>query len=287
MKWLKQPKARAYLRLSPADLKKGRSLDEQLQRVKSYCDGLGLKLTKVHADEPVGTLSSAPAAGVQQSLVGLMDLLCAAEVQAEKGLNTWSFVMVTDYDRLNHPGYSGDAFADLVNLGKTVVGVGDPLDLSAFEKPKKKTKGKPLTVTQRLYKGREEGAKAGYHQSGPAPYGYRRELVGKKPPRRVRLVIRPDEAELVRELFKRYLRCKSVRRLVEWLESHGKTTRRGKSWSLAGVAWILKNSNEPDAKMIAVAVQRLQSCQILSAASPTKSVIKPKTKGMHTRPRST
>lgn len=90
-------------------------------------------------------------------------------------------------------------------------------------------------LARRLFHGRIKGAKRGKHQSGPAPYGYKR---GKD----AELLIDEAEAEMVRFIFREYLRLRSMKKLIELLDAHGRKTRRNCAWSRAGISWILKNN---------------------------------------------
>lgn len=97
-------------------------------------------------------------------------------------------------------------------------------------------------VTARLLRGRENGARQGKHQSGTAPYGYVRDYEARGRGRRgVPLRIEGGEAEVIRTIFRLYLKLRSMKRVVEDLNAGGMRTRRGKEWSRAGIAWILKN----------------------------------------------
>lgn len=103
-------------------------------------------------------------------------------------------------------------------------------------------------VTLRLLRGREEGARRGKHQSGTAPYGYIRDYSkrgrlpkGEAAAKGVPLVIQPEEAEIVRLIFRLYLRHRSMKKVIEILQARGLRTRRSKEWSRAGISWILKN----------------------------------------------
>lgn len=101
-------------------------------------------------------------------------------------------------------------------------------------------------VTMRLLRGREEGARRGKHQSGTAPFGYVRDYARRGPrtdpsTKGVPLVIEPGEAEIVRLIFRLYLRTRSMKKVIEILHARGMRTRRGKEWSRAGISWILKN----------------------------------------------
>jgi hypothetical protein len=77
-------------------------------------------------------------------------------------------------------------------------------------------------------------------QSGPAPFGYVRERIGG---RRGQSQLRPDpqEADAVRVIFREYLRRRSMKKLIDYLQRENVSTRRGRLWSRAAIAWILKN----------------------------------------------
>jgi hypothetical protein len=96
-------------------------------------------------------------------------------------------------------------------------------------------------ITERLLRGREAGARQGKHQSGTSPYGYFRDYSTRSRGRGVPLRVHPAEAEVIRTIFRLYLKLRSMKRVVETLNGEGYRTRRGKEWSRAGIAWILKN----------------------------------------------
>ncbi len=76
----------------------------------------------------------------------------------------------------------------------------------------------------------------GRYGTGPAPYGYRRGGPGEKP-----LVVDDREAEVVRAIFREYLRTRSTGKVVKYLDSRGINTRKGNRWSRQAVAIILSN----------------------------------------------
>lgn len=101
-------------------------------------------------------------------------------------------------------------------------------------------------VTLRLLRGREDGARRGKHQSGTAPFGYVRDYSPRPRADRledggVPLVVEPGEADIVRMIFRLYLKTRSMKKVIELLHERGLRTRRGKEWSRAGISWILKN----------------------------------------------
>lgn len=78
-------------------------------------------------------------------------------------------------------------------------------------------------------------AKRGRWNGGPIPFGFGYEPDLKK------LVINPEEAELVRTIYQIYLKHKSFRRVVHSLNSMGIKTRQGKAWASTSIRRILQN----------------------------------------------
>lgn len=228
-----------YARISAEEAANGHEdLSTQEDRIRKYSKSQGLDLVRIYLDEPVGILRSNPGHGDFCSRVGITNLL------DHSNLEEWPFVVVTNPDRLKATDLDFDPFECLVNQGRAVVTVGE--DLGIKEDDKRHAKGKlrrlgtAESVAERLLRGREAGARAGNHQSGPAPYGYCRDY-SQRYTKGVLLQIHHEEAAIVRLIFKEYLRRKSMKRLIEFLDSQSLKTRRKKQWSRAGVSWILKN----------------------------------------------
>lgn len=51
----------------------------------------------------------------------------------------------------------------------------------------------------------------------------------------------PDEAEVVRRIYKSFLRGQSIRMIKGWLDAEGIAPRKGKEWSLSSIENLLKN----------------------------------------------
>jgi site-specific DNA recombinase len=231
-------KAVGYIRLTADEALKGlEDCKSQEARIRNYAKGEGLDVTSVYVDDPIGVLQSASHLGDVCSRAGIINLL------DESMAKDWKFVIVAHMDRLQRTDIDFDPLSELARYGKSVAVVGQKLNLKKSEakRAKKREKfGQSLSVAERLLKGREAGARAGKHQSGPAPYGYMRDYT-ERSTKGVRLQIHPEEAAVVRVVFKEYLRRKSMKRLIEFLDEQGLKTRRKKQWSRAGVSWILKN----------------------------------------------
>lgn len=232
-------KAVAYVRLTADEVRAGYSSCEQQEaEIRDYAAKEGLEITAVYSDDPIGILTSAPNLGAVCSRAGVVNLLDDASIK------DWNFVVVVKADRLMRKDMGLDAGTELQRQGKRVVELGEALTLSARKPPKGGAGVVPeksdISVAERLLRGREAGARAGKHQSGPAPYGYIRDYTDRNS-QGVRLQIHPEEANVVRTIFKEYLRRRSMKKLIEHLDSQGLRTRRKKRWSRAGVSWILKN----------------------------------------------
>ncbi|MGC8846585.1 MAG: recombinase family protein, partial [Candidatus Hydrogenedens sp.] len=93
-----------------------------------------------------------------------------------------------------------------------------------------------LTHGERVRRGQIASVQQGRYGTGPAPYGYRRGEEGEKP-----LVVDDYEAEIVRMIFREYIRTRSTGRVVDYLHSKGIFTRQGKKWSRQAISIILSN----------------------------------------------
>ena len=89
---------------------------------------------------------------------------------------------------------------------------------------------------QRVKRGQRVAVQQGRYGTGPAPYGYKRlnDSSGA-------LVIDDREAEVVRIIFREYLRTRSTGKVVDYLHSRSIYTRKGNKWSRQAIAIILSN----------------------------------------------
>jgi site-specific DNA recombinase len=212
------------------------SIESQEAELRKFAEKTGIKLGKVYSD-----VGLSPTQGTCAGLISILDTMN----------EDWVGVLVTQRDRLEDmPSLSFDAMQELRQNGRKVF-VADSATAKILKTQRPKATPRPSAakadeahrrkeIAARLFKGREAGAKAGKHQSGPAPFGYRRDY-SKRVSDGVLLVPSPEEAEVVKMIFREYLRLRSMKRLIRLLDEHGLRTRRGKQWSRAGVSWILKN----------------------------------------------
>lgn len=232
-----------YARTSYAEQVDGSfsSVEEQERDLRQFAERTGLALEAVHKDTGLN-----PNHGTCAGLISILDSM----------ENGWEAVLVSSACRLRGaPNVSFDPLVELRENDKRVL-IADPSTADALAKivarvkasrkaaepePEPQCEGvRRRKIAERLLKGREAGAKAGKHQSGPAPFGYRRDY-SRRTTDGVLLVPDEKESEIVQLIFREYLRLRSMKRLIKLLDDMGLKTRRGKRWSRAGVSWILKN----------------------------------------------
>lgn len=103
----------------------------------------------------------------------------------------------------------------------------------APEKQDRQSKG---SHGQRVKRGQRVAVQQGRYGTGPAPYGYRR-LENSSGS----LAIDDREAEVVRMIFREYLRAKSTGKVVNMLHDRKILTRKGNRWSRQAIAIIISN----------------------------------------------
>jgi site-specific DNA recombinase len=90
------------------------------------------------------------------------------------------------------------------------------------------------------FKGRITRAENGFKQGGPAPYGYG--MTGRtRENRHSIMIVDEKESLVVKEIFRLYNELNSLRAVARELESKSLKTRRDKQWSIAGLAYIIRN----------------------------------------------
>ena len=88
----------------------------------------------------------------------------------------------------------------------------------------------------KVKRGQMNAVQQGRYGTGPAPYGYRRGKEGERP-----LEVDDREAEVVRTIFREYLRTRSTGKVVDYLHTNEIFTRKNNRWSRQAIAIILSN----------------------------------------------
>ena len=89
-----------------------------------------------------------------------------------------------------------------------------------------------INLGEEVRKGMAEKARRGELQTSP-PFGYRA--------KENRLVPEPEEAEVVRELYRRFAAGESIHTLTRWAGERGVLSRRGNPLDSRGIRYILEN----------------------------------------------
>lgn len=92
-----------------------------------------------------------------------------------------------------------------------------------------------MNINARTSGGRKQKASKGGYSGGKAPYGYRSEGHS--------LVIEPEEARIVREIYDLNSKGFSHRRIIGILREEGSLTRQGKDFAPSTIQSILSNEN--------------------------------------------
>jgi site-specific DNA recombinase len=119
-----------------------------------------------------------------------------------------------------------------------------PSDQSAEGKMLRQMKGvfseyEKAKIKERTMRGRREKLLAGHVPSGRAPYGYRYE--GKKEGKRGELVVNPEQAKVVRRIFRWADQGAKLLTIARQLDEEGVRTATGKRWSKPVIAAMLSN----------------------------------------------
>jgi site-specific DNA recombinase len=232
-----------YARTSWAEQARGvvPTVSEQERALRAFCEKTGLELLDVHCDTAIS-----PSQTTMEGVVSILDA----------PIEEWDAVLVVSPCRIQHPTASLNFLEELRDNEKKVLLADEatarllarlvkpaPAPAAAQERAQGDAgeQARRRDIAERLLRGREAGARAGKHQSGPAPFGYRRDYDRRDEGGGVMLVPDDSEGEVVRLIFREYLRLRSMKRLIKLLDERGLRTRRGKRWSRAGVSWILKN----------------------------------------------
>jgi DNA invertase Pin-like site-specific DNA recombinase len=215
-----------YTRVSTEDqAKEGFSLDAQVERLRMYCKAQGMEVFKEYVDDGhSGRSTNRPA--YQRML-------------ADK--DGWDAILVVKMDRIHRNSRNFMDMMDALNKwGKGFASMTENLDTTTamgrfvMDIIQRIAQLESEQIGERVYVGmHQKAATVGGMMGGGHPYGY--DIQDGK------LVVIPDEASVVKELFQKYLDGMSTGKLVAMLTERQVPTKRGGRWDAATVASILKN----------------------------------------------
>lgn len=226
-----------YLRKSRADVEaeahgEGETLSRHENALTALAEKSGLKITKIYREIISGeTIAARPE---------IQKLLSEVEQGAYKG------VLVMDADRLARgdsvdQGLVARAFRLTGTKIITPRKIYDPnseFDEEYFEFELFMARREYKLINRRIQRGRAASANEGRYIGSSAPYGYDRvKISGGKG-----FTLKPNrEDAVVKYIFEQYLKCGGAGAVAAALDEMGIPTKKGKAWSRATVAGILKN----------------------------------------------
>lgn len=224
-----------YVRVSTEEQKvSGLSLEAQEKRVRAYAESHGSNLAHLFADPGVSCTQVPP-----HKRPGLCALLATLD-RLPRGCAT---VVVYRLDRLGRNAREVlNLEHDLRSKGARLASVTESVDtstpsgtaylglLSVFAQYEAELIAERTFVSMKVALS-PNGARVG----GVPPFGYATDALGLYVPA-------PQEAEVVRELFAGFLALRSFAAVATTLNTAGRRTRAGRTWSHATVGLVLRNT---------------------------------------------
>lgn len=213
-----------YVRVSTENQLENYSIEEQMQRIRSYCDAKGWTLLKIYTDggysggnvnRPAlqSMLAAIKLGGADAVVVYKLDRLSRSQKDTMALLEDELLAYNTDFISIS------ENFDTSSPFGRAMIGI-----LSIFAQLEKDQ------ITERFTMGRIGRGKAGYfHGGGNAPTGY--DYVDGE------LIVNEFEAQAVKNIFSFFLSGKSINQIQNLISQ-----KYGGSWTATKVRNILQNS---------------------------------------------
>ncbi len=227
-------KAVLYTRVSTEDqAKEGFSLDSQIERLRSYCQAREWKIYREFVDDGYS--------GRDTKRPGYQTLM--------EEMDSWDVLLVLKMDRIHRNSRNFMEMMDqLKKHGKEFVSMTESLDTSTamgrfvVDIIQRIAQLESEQIGERVYAGMHQKANTPTDRLGNErspylgfnhPYGYDY-LDGK-------LLVNPEEAEIVKEIFSKYIIGRSMGEIAKYLNRVRAPTKKGGKWDKRTVANILKN----------------------------------------------
>lgn len=218
-----------YIRVSTqTQAEKGYGLKTQRQAIKEYCKSHNLELAQLFIDEGIS--------GTEIDRKGLTELLTAFNgIRKVIVLNT-SRLWRNDTAKVLIQRTLKQAQADVISIEQPSYSLytNDPNDFLLNGMIELLDQYERLSINLKLAKGRKTKARSGIKACGVAPMGY-------KWNNNAEIEVDPENAEIVKMIFGKYLELGSIGKLKKYLDENMYTTQRGNSFSKQALADILSN----------------------------------------------
>lgn len=221
-----KPKVAIYTRVSTEDqAKEGFSLEAQLDKLRSYCKARDWEIAQEYVDDGYsGRNTRRPA--YQRML---------------KEIDQWDTLLVIKMDRIHRNSKNFMLMMEeLKSQEKEFVSMTESLDTSTamgrfvMDIIQRIAQLESEQIGERVYDGMEQKARINGGVLGfNIPYGYDYND-GK-------LIINPEEAENVKDIYDMYIDGMSMKKIAEELNSRNIPTKLNKTWGAQTVSLILKN----------------------------------------------
>ncbi len=215
-----------YVRVSTEDqAKEGYSLDAQEKRLSDYCKFNGLEIAGLYRDEGYSGRNT-----FRPAYRRMMD-----------DIDDWDGILVLKMDRIHRNSRHFTAMMDTLRKhGKEFISMMEKFNTETamgrfvMDTIQRIAQLESEQIGDRVKIGMARKAETGDGNMGsPDPYGYTH--------KDGMLVIREDEAENVREMFRMKTAGNGPSAIADWLNRSSIPSKTGKTWSRQAVSHILKN----------------------------------------------
>lgn len=224
-----------YVRVSTDEqVKNGQGIEIQIEQLREYKKNLGLGEMKIFVDKGI---SGANEITKRQ---GLQELMTYASENESK------YILVTKMDRLARDLYIQlwlekefkKMDLNLVSITEDNLNGNDYMTLAMRQMVGVFAELEKNRIADRLLSGRIKKASTGKKASGNCPFGYIYEF---ETPEKLKVVIEPEKAEIVKDIFKRYLKGDSLEKVKKHLDFINAKTNRDNLFGRTSIRHILTN----------------------------------------------
>lgn len=235
-------RAALYMRVSTgAQAERELSIPDQRHQLRAYCEKRGWPVVEEFKDARTGT---------DGNRAGFKRMLAAAE----EGRAPFDVIVVHSYSRFYRDGIESElCLRALGKRGIRVISITQEFEdtpigemvrriVALFDEYDSKETGKHVSRSM------AENARQGFFSGGTPPFGFEAVTVERRgKTNKKKLVPKEEDAEVVRLIFDLYLKgdgtsgSLGVKKIVEWLNDHGYSTRGGARWGIGPLQRLLRD----------------------------------------------